>query len=153
MDRKLPDTPWHVGYTKKHENDPRRHRSRCKYYHNQTKKCTCVSSPYCGLRCGGSAHCGYYIDCNLSTKEQKETIRREIKEGNRLAPSIHDENARKAIAYRLNKIEIRKKTEERMGKEMLRERYGKAVDCPICENRFEVLSDGRRICKYCGLEI
>lgn len=26
---KLSDTPWHVGYTKKDENDPRRHKARC----------------------------------------------------------------------------------------------------------------------------
>ncbi len=28
---KLPDTPWHVGYAKKEESDPRRHKARCIY--------------------------------------------------------------------------------------------------------------------------
>ena len=35
MDKKvLPDTPWHLGYAKKEESDPRRHKSRCVYLNN-----------------------------------------------------------------------------------------------------------------------
>ena len=29
---RLPDTPWHVGYAKKQEDDPRRHKARCIHY-------------------------------------------------------------------------------------------------------------------------
>ena len=33
MDKKtLPDTPWSLGYAKKEERDPRRHKSRCMYF-------------------------------------------------------------------------------------------------------------------------
>ena len=61
MDRKrLPDSPWHIGYTKKKENDPRRHKARCFYYDNSTGNCASGKSRYCGIRCGGSAHCEAY---------------------------------------------------------------------------------------------
>ena len=58
--KKLPDSPWHIGYTKKKENDPRRHKARCIYYDNKTKICISAKSSYCGVKCGGSAHCGAY---------------------------------------------------------------------------------------------
>ena len=31
-EKRLPDTPWHVGFVKKEEDDPRRHKARCIYY-------------------------------------------------------------------------------------------------------------------------
>ena len=55
--KNLPDTPWHIGYPKKKENDPRRHRSRCIYYDKKTTKCMRgVSYSYCP----GSARCSGY---------------------------------------------------------------------------------------------
>lgn len=32
MHNQLPDTPWHIGYITKDENDPRRHKARCVHY-------------------------------------------------------------------------------------------------------------------------
>ena len=31
-EKRLPDTPWHVGFVKKEEDDPRRHKARCISY-------------------------------------------------------------------------------------------------------------------------
>ena len=53
----LQGTPWHVEIVGKEEGDPRRHRSRCKYYFRKNKEAHCV---YRGGRCIGSAHCGNY---------------------------------------------------------------------------------------------
>lgn len=66
--KRLPDTPWHVGYAKKDEDDPRRHKGRCIYF---IKKCTMPKSPYYMRECGGSAHCMSY-----SEGGQNEWIRR-----------------------------------------------------------------------------
>lgn len=68
----LPDTPWHVGYALKKENDPRRHQSRCIYYDKKTKYCTTAQSPYVGIKCGGSAHCNAYAETRTEEVVQKE---------------------------------------------------------------------------------
>lgn len=60
MERKLPDTPWHIGYTKKAENDPRRHKARCIHYKNG--KCNSSQSNYYQENCGGSSHCEEYAE-------------------------------------------------------------------------------------------
>lgn len=53
---KLPDTPWHIGFIKKDEKDPRRHKSKCVY--NNGKRCTCAYMVYCQ----SSSHCVYYAE-------------------------------------------------------------------------------------------
>lgn len=58
--KKLPDTPWHVGYTKKEEDDPRRHKARC--IHIGDKICKCGKSGSYMTKCAGSAHCHYYCE-------------------------------------------------------------------------------------------
>lgn len=58
--KKLPDTPWHVGYTKKEENDPRRHKSRCIY--KQNRICHQGKSGAYMLKCPGSSHCRFYSE-------------------------------------------------------------------------------------------
>lgn len=58
----LPDVPWHIGSPKMDENDTRRHKARCVYFDNATKKCRKVESPYWLLKCGGSSHCQFYSD-------------------------------------------------------------------------------------------
>ena len=49
---RLPDTPWHVGYAKKQENDPRRHKARCIHYRDG--QCGWKAN-YSG-KCIGSSH-------------------------------------------------------------------------------------------------
>lgn len=65
--RKMPDTPWHIGYTKMDEWDTRRHKARCLYYicgncYNSSLRCY-------GQTCGGSSHCGEYQDINALSRE------------------------------------------------------------------------------------
>ena len=50
---RLPDTPWHVGYAKKQEDDPRRHKARCIHYRDG--QCGWKAN-YSG-NCLGSSHC------------------------------------------------------------------------------------------------
>lgn len=47
------DSPWHVDCLQKKEDDPRRHKSRCKYYINDNCKLK-------NFKCIGSAHCMDY---------------------------------------------------------------------------------------------
>ena len=49
------DTPYHIGFVKKDEDDPRRHKSRCIHYEHGTKNCLKNT-----MRCVGSAHCTFY---------------------------------------------------------------------------------------------
>lgn len=70
---KLPDSPWHIGYTKKKEDDPRRHKARCFYYDNSTGICASGDSRYRGIRCGGSAHCEAYRETPPNPKHNHET--------------------------------------------------------------------------------
>ena len=58
----LPDVPWHIGSPKMDENDKRRHKARCVYYDNDTKKCRKTESPYWLMKCGGSSHCRFYSE-------------------------------------------------------------------------------------------
>lgn len=70
---KLPDVPWHIGYPKKAEDDPRRHKSRCIYYKNG--QCTSICTAYCNTHCPGSSHCTVYKE---ATPEFKESLKGEI---------------------------------------------------------------------------
>lgn len=70
---KLPDVPWHIGYTKKAENDPRRHKSRCIHYKCGT--CTSICTAYCNMHCPGSAHCNAYKE---AAPQFKESLKGEI---------------------------------------------------------------------------
>ena len=73
MKKKLPDTPWHMGYTKKEESDPRRHKSRCIYI--QDGICKCGRKGFYLQKCGGSAHCTHY-------SEQSDDIEEKIEKDN-----------------------------------------------------------------------
>lgn len=65
--RKLPDTPWHVGYTTKEEDDPRRHKSRCIY--KQRNICHQGKSSAYMLRCPGSSHCKFYAESEAMAED------------------------------------------------------------------------------------
>lgn len=65
--KRLPDTPWHVGYAKKEENDPRRHKSRCIY--KQNKICHNGKSAAYMLKCPGSSHCKFYAESENMAEE------------------------------------------------------------------------------------
>ena len=52
------DTPWHIGYAKKEEDDPRRDKRRCIFL--EKGRCTNGQSGAFAMRCPGSSHCGQY---------------------------------------------------------------------------------------------
>lgn len=66
---KLPDTPWHVGYAKKHEDDPRRHKARCIHY--RSGQCGWKAN-YSG-KCVGSSHCMDYSESYEEFKKLQES--------------------------------------------------------------------------------
>lgn len=149
-DRQLPDTPWHIGYTKKKEADPRRHKARCIFY-KKDKTCKCMRSPYYKLKCGGSAHCMFYEEAAEPGTEKEEEVKR-IEEENRRAKSIEEEAAERAYRYRQKKIAQRKKLESELGEDILKRKYRDTRDCPICSEIFTE-KGGIKQCPYCGLTI
>ncbi|TCT14592.1 hypothetical protein EDC18_10573 [Natranaerovirga pectinivora] len=116
--KKLPDTPWHIGYAVKEEDDPRRHRARCVYYDNSNKKCITHKSRYFMVKCGGSAHCNYY--------SEKLAVKKETAHNNKL-----DYNNQ--MDDRTSRL---KKKKEFMDNENLRIRQKSIKEfkvCPICK--------------------
>ena len=89
-----PDTPLHVGFAYKDEDDPRRHKSRCIYYDKNTKYCTTARSSYCGAKCGGSAQCMAYAE-----KRTEEVIKseNEFKKSFRVARGQTTQNQNKSV--------------------------------------------------------
>lgn len=146
MDRKLPDTPWHVGYTKKKEADPRRHKARCIFY-KKDKTCRCLNSPYFRSKCGGSAHCMYYEEPEELELELDAEAKKIVNE-NRRAKTVEEEAEERAYRYKQRKIAQRKKL-EMIGAEELHKRYGKALVCPVCGEDFRP----NKVCPYCGLRV
>lgn len=96
----LPDTPWHVGYTKKEENDPRRHKSRCVYLKNGI--CRCGVDGCYTRKCGGSSHCKHY-------SEVSEVIAEEKREKLRLEMSVRDNFSHPNDEQRIEKVMYRGK--------------------------------------------
>ena len=66
---KFPDTPWHIEYTKKAEDDPRRHKARCIYIEGDI--CHCGYDKYFLSKCGGSSHCNHYSETSIEDEEEK----------------------------------------------------------------------------------
>ena len=67
MVRRLQGTPWHVDVIGRKEDDPRRHKSRCKYYHKGEQ----IVCSFYNRACVGSAHCDGYKE---KTKEDLEIV-------------------------------------------------------------------------------
>lgn len=63
------DTPWHVGYAKKQEDDPRRHKARCIHYRDG--QCGWKAN-YSG-KCIGSSHCMDYSESLEDFKKLQES--------------------------------------------------------------------------------
>lgn len=97
---RLPDTPWHVGYAKKQEDDPRRHKARCIHYRDG--QCGWKAN-YSG-KCIGSSHC---IDYSESLEDFKK-----LQESRKTAEQIERDNIDK---YRKS-LEPKKEQLERSNK-------------------------------------
>ena len=75
---KFPDTPWHIEYTKKAEDDPRRHKARCIYIEGDI--CHCGYDKYFLSKCGGSSHCNHYSETSIEDEEMAERSNRTFME-------------------------------------------------------------------------
>lgn len=119
----LPDTPWHVGFAKKKEDDPRRHKARCRYY--EEGKCMRYN-----MKCCGSAHC----------KEYKE------RELDKLKDTDYGEK-------HYNKIWSSDKVKKFVADSTREEKYKFLKDihtCPICGKELEQYNPLRRMVKVCN---
>ena len=92
---KLPDTPWHVGYAKKEESDPRRHKARCIYLKEGI--CRCGYDGCYTRKCGGSSHCIHYSD-------KVEEIESDKREQIRLETLIRDEFAQPSKKIKIEEM-------------------------------------------------
>ena len=138
--RALPDTPWHVGYTKKEEADPRRHKGRCIYLEEGV--CHCGESGAFTLKCPGSSHCTSYAENLEQDKRNKERHK-----------SIEVECWERADKYKKN---MRQRCENSMQNEKMKYWHKNILlmsDCPFCGERFHKgknRNNQYRICEYCG---
>ena len=120
------DTPYHLGFAKKKENEPRRHKSRCVHY----------SSEFCCYsfsKCVGSAHCKYYNESDFSSYYGKIT-------------DTYDENI--VIKHRQSLINKRIKFFEENDIDEIRKKYNNISYCPICRDLLK-----NHECDYCGFYI
>ena len=133
--KKLPDTPWHVGYAYKNENDPRRHKARC--IHLDKMICKCSLSGCYLMRCAGSSHCKCY------SEEKSQWVRY-------LNELITDEERNEQSAETRAAL-YRKERQEFVQAQLLSSTYHKRykflpamVNCPFCRERMRNLK-----CNFC----
>ena len=138
----LPDTPWHVGYVKKEEGDPRRHKLRC--IHLDGGKCKSTDCVTYLRKCPGSSHCDCYAENQMqdeANKLRKKTIEQETDERSKDYRSMVT-----ARAKRLMK-------EDRL---CFSDLHFNRIDCPVCRERFKRVNAGEernrksKTCMYCG---
>lgn len=137
MERGLPDTPWHVGYTKKAEDDPRRHKARCIHYADG--ECYSSRSNYYQKTCGGSSHCGEYSETYedyrkiLEEKKTADEIERDIIE--KYKASL---KKKKISLAKSDNFICHKSTDD------LRR-------CLVCDERLKKIKFSLKECTYCGM--
>ncbi len=132
---KLPDTPWHVGYAYKEENDPRRHKSWCIHLDNHICKCG-LSGCYM-THCAGSSHCKYYAEKQAQWDDYLEEMKTE-EEKNEEAAEI------RAALYRKGKRDF---VREQLESCTYNKRYRflpAMLKCPFCHTRMKGLK-----CDFC----
>lgn len=132
---KLPDTPWHVGYTKKDENDPRRHKARCIHY--SYGKCGWMAN-YTG-RCIGSSHCMDY------SESQEEFAR--LQDGRKTAEEIERDN----INNYKKSLELKKEKIEKSDNPYKYRPSEDLIHCLICDEHLYNIKYSLKKCKYCGM--
>lgn len=70
ISRNLTGTPWHIEKMVREEGDPRRHRSRCRFFRKADAYCTSQRR-----KCPGSAHCSrYQVGSREENKEKPISI-------------------------------------------------------------------------------
>ena len=124
---KLPDTPWHVGYTLKDENDPRRHKVWC--IHLKNKKCTCRPCSCYMTRCVGSSHCTFYSLSDNQWKAYLEEMKTDEDRADDNA-DLHREQKREYVRALLENGKYAKKYRF----------FPKMINCPFCYQKIKGLS-------------
>lgn len=137
MDRRLPDTPWHVGYTKKDEDDPRRHKARC--IHNVGGECRSTRSNYYGETCGGSSHCDDYSE---TAEDYKKML-----EERKTADEIERDNIDKYKASLEPKKRKLAKTENAFSHKSTSD----LRRCLVCDEGLRKIKYSLKKCSYCGM--
>lgn len=136
--QQLPDTPWHIGYTKMKESDDRRLNKWCVHY--DASICRCPKSGCYKLRCGGSSHCKFYaVDANTSKKLERD---------NRTQAEIEAENRRKYIASLQPRI-------KELVSSLDDKRYNSVKSlksCYVCGSKLLQLGEYRKQCTLCHTE-
>lgn len=133
--RQLPDTPWHIGYAYKDEQDPRRHKAWC--IHLENKICKCGMSGCYMTNCAGSSHCKYYAEGQSQWDEYVEAMKT-AEEKNEEAAEI------RAALYRKEKREY---VREQLVSCTYNRRYRfmpAMLKCPFCQGRMKGLK-----CDFC----
>lgn len=136
--QQLPDTPWHVGYSKMRESDHRRLNKWCVHY--DASICRSPKSGCYLLRCGGSSHCKFYAEDKKASKK--------IEYDNRTQMEIEAENRRKYIASLKPKMQA-------LVSSLDDRRYisvQSLKSCYICGSKLLELGKYRKQCKLCHME-
>ncbi len=137
MDRRLPDTPWHVGYTKKDEDDPRRHKARC--IHNVDGECRSTRSNYYKETCGGSSHCDEYSE---TAEDYKKLL-----EERKTADEIERDNIEKYKAS----LEPKKRKLARTENALSHKPTSDLRRCLVCDEGLRKVKYSLKKCSYCGM--
>jgi len=129
---KLPDTPWHIGFAKKDEDDPRRHKARCvKYYDGQCS--------FGDKKCIGSSHCDFYAE----TEEQLVEILKSRR-------TIEQEEADRIKTYKAQLSKKIKCYQENFDKPQKYVLVEKLLSCPVCGTNLRGTKGQYAItCSYC----
>lgn len=135
--KKLPDTPWHIGYAKKEVDDPRRHKCRCIYL--TAGICQCSRCETFLLKCPGSSHCRCYAETMFQDELNKEQSLSFEEESNKRA-----EKYRKAFQSKCKKMLF---SDNGQFKNL---NFNNMRNCPICNEKLISLSASKKDCHYCG---
>ena len=136
MDR-LPDTPWHIGYTKKDEDDPRRHKSRC--IHNANGECVSPRSKYYMDACGGSSHCGEYAETEAAYKKLLKNRK------------TADEIERDSIEKYKESLTAEKRKLAKADKAISHKQTSDLFKCLVCNEGLNRIKKTLKKCPFCGM--
>ena len=132
---KLPDTPWHVGFVYKDENDPRRHKARC--IHLQRNICKCGLCGCYLTHCVGSSHCRYYAEDAVYWRKFLESMKTEEEKNEEAAE-------RRAALYRKEKRDLVQSLLENCTWDQNYCLRPKMTLCPFCREKLKDMK-----CNYC----
>lgn len=120
---RLPDTPWHVGFAKKKDEDPRRHKARCIHI-DLDGKCKCSKAGAYPGKCCGSSHCIFYAE----TWGQWETVKANTQ-------TVEEEAAERIERYKVSLRKKRKKLIEDLTAAVHYVNLDKITKCAVCDEK------------------